>query len=1200
MKCPPIEVPEQLVTAIETGNLVVFAGAGVSRSAPADVGSYTELGARIAKKVGAGPAVSNELPDVYLARLHQEGLRVHEACQQIVGSATQPNDLHRLILALFRREQDIRIVTTNFDTLFQRAAAETKISLTSWMAPALPLGDDVRGVIHLHGSVDDPDPRHLVLTADDFGQAYLSRGWARQFILDLYARYTVLFVGYSHSDIPMQYLAYGLRSRGGQPRYALDLAKAEKKWINFGINGIAYPPDSDEGHSNLPMGLRAWLAELKRTPLGVEDRLDQILRSATDPAAAEEDFLIRALQSQSSATHFARYADPEGPRWVKWLDQKGLLKSYLQCDAPTAPREKWIVANWVGRVLARNNAATGLALVERHGELVGNVVWQTICDWLTYEPKLLSTADGRAWLAFLIHARTPRQHGPNLARLFDALATLEEWEGLTLVFESLVDPSIRLVEKGPLAPEKQVEAAITLDAEDHSFQLAWDVRIAPRLSDLAERLAPVIEAALQRSFRILLLSGEAEPHSCEALFTRTNIEIDEYRINARGVDLLANLFGDTLSALCKKRTGRIDDWVVRLVESANPILIRFGLFLLRQSGTMSPADKLQFVIARKLMYPPAHGAIREIYELLKQIYPSVDAEQKIALWRALEAECPQSSSNPEGEIKRDEIDRTCWHLAHDFPTDKEAIAARQRLSARNPKFTQGEPWKPGEFMRDGEPYRGEKSPRTVAELLGSEPSTDLEFLVSYQGDSWPSPSRPGLLQAIAMAAAQNASWMGKLFRSLAANAHWQSDIWPQILSSGRFANLDPTDAQWFLKDALPELLKTADNAPACARFIAHGTKVEEIRALPEVDLTARIGATAQIWQIVRSTFSVQDADPKTANWLNIAINHAPGWLAESWLIIQQVRFERAPDAEAEWPTELVEPVKQITSGTTHADLLGLAVFGQVLTFLRRISPTWTQDAMYPCLEFETFGDKAYIGWRSLIEYGGWTRDLLSDLLPILRRGLDKLVTHDEIGRALTQKIAGIAGTDASLLQRDDWLSTFLASLPPKRITSWTSALARSLGAATPQARSEIWMQWLQKHMHDRVAVNNPPSTGEERLELLRVAVSLRESFPEVVALLRRGPHPHLKHFIPRDIIETDLCELFPEHYLSALEWLLRGMEDHVYADDFFEKLLNRLPPRSSLLPLWTAVCEELSRLTHPKAKELLAAGKTRFAETTGS
>jgi len=59
-----------------------------------------------------------------------------------------------------------------------------------------------------------------VLTDRDFGQLYLTEGWARRFLQTMFERYTVLFVGYSHDDVVTSYLMRGCRQRRKE-RYAL-------------------------------------------------------------------------------------------------------------------------------------------------------------------------------------------------------------------------------------------------------------------------------------------------------------------------------------------------------------------------------------------------------------------------------------------------------------------------------------------------------------------------------------------------------------------------------------------------------------------------------------------------------------------------------------------------------------------------------------------------------------------------------------------------------------------------------------------------------------------------------------------------------------------------------------------------------------------------------------------------------------------
>ena len=110
--------------------------------------------------------------------------------------------------------------TTNFDLLFADAAQDVFPEQPELCkAPALPLGRTFNGIVHVHGCLDRP--RDMVLTDADFGRAYLTEGWARRFLVELFRSFTVMFVGYSHNDTVMKYLARALPARESKPRFAL-------------------------------------------------------------------------------------------------------------------------------------------------------------------------------------------------------------------------------------------------------------------------------------------------------------------------------------------------------------------------------------------------------------------------------------------------------------------------------------------------------------------------------------------------------------------------------------------------------------------------------------------------------------------------------------------------------------------------------------------------------------------------------------------------------------------------------------------------------------------------------------------------------------------------------------------------------------------------------------------------------------------
>ena len=48
-------------------------------------------------------------------------------------------------------------MTTNYDNMFEQVFEQMGIgNVKVYDAPALPLGDDLKGVVHIHGNVKEP------------------------------------------------------------------------------------------------------------------------------------------------------------------------------------------------------------------------------------------------------------------------------------------------------------------------------------------------------------------------------------------------------------------------------------------------------------------------------------------------------------------------------------------------------------------------------------------------------------------------------------------------------------------------------------------------------------------------------------------------------------------------------------------------------------------------------------------------------------------------------------------------------------------------------------------------------------------------------------------------------------------------------------------------------------------------------------
>ena len=142
-----------------------------------------------------GKALQEGKPeDCFLGKLQHARIDVHKrAARALTRDGLAPTDLHIDLLRLYSDVRRVKIVTTNFDLLFEQAADDVFGSKPEvFRAPALPLGKNFNGIIHVHGAVNRPD--EMVLTDADFGRGYLTEGWARRFLVDP--------VSYTHLTLP--------------------------------------------------------------------------------------------------------------------------------------------------------------------------------------------------------------------------------------------------------------------------------------------------------------------------------------------------------------------------------------------------------------------------------------------------------------------------------------------------------------------------------------------------------------------------------------------------------------------------------------------------------------------------------------------------------------------------------------------------------------------------------------------------------------------------------------------------------------------------------------------------------------------------------------------------------------------------------------------------------------------------------------
>jgi len=246
---------------------------------------------------------------------------------------------------------DGKLVTTNFDWGFEkgrnkilRGKPKPITKFTPHISPALPPGkrSSWEGLVYLHGKLNgSPDNRDLVLTAADFGKAYLLDGWARRFMIDLFRDYHVVFIGYSADDPTMSYLvkalaaeretsehykpAYAFAPFGGKGSPKTEI-EAEQAWEIKGITALTY--DSTHNHDTLWDQLDSWARDYRE---GLTGRQQKVALYGKAPPTRKDDPAISelawALKKDVVARYFSRLdgSDRPAPTWIPYLNEAGLF-----------------------------------------------------------------------------------------------------------------------------------------------------------------------------------------------------------------------------------------------------------------------------------------------------------------------------------------------------------------------------------------------------------------------------------------------------------------------------------------------------------------------------------------------------------------------------------------------------------------------------------------------------------------------------------------------------------------------------------------------------------------------------------------------------------------------------------------------------------------------------------------------------------
>lgn len=886
-----VNLPQAVLDAQSEGKLVLFVGAGASFDAPSALPLFDKLACKLAG-LARVPFDDKVALDFFLGTL-PEGFDTHRHTRDIIARPdSAPNATHDALVRVATSVGQMRIVTTNFDTHLSSAAAARGIEVSdTWTGPALPSGDDFTGIVHLHGSVLR-NPRELVLTDKDFGRAYLTNAWATRFLLSMFQTYTVLFVGYSHGDPIMRYLALGLPS--GTPRFAFIKADEthDSEWSRLGVQTVGYPVQNND-HTALLNALEAWDLRSRMGQTEHSARIVEIVTGGPTLAPVDFDYLVTQLKTTSGVDEFVRAVAVEETilqiAWLRWtedLPEFGAMFNGQEGDPATAVLGSWFCQDFLARPELHGVA---LQTVQRLGQAFSGGLFRA-AGWAALELSREDPDAGRRWKALL--ATSIQGHSAPVAteRLLPYQPT-DQAEDATLLRAAL-RPYLVLQRRWPFFGSEDPIAIP--DAEVH-----WTTKersLSKHLVKAVEMtahgdptLGSVLEDALSAAYD--LLDAYHGRRSWDPLsFGRSAIEPHGQDRHRRPADAVI----DALRTYGEKSLAVRPDLPRQWWSRDRALFRRLALHLLALDAHLSPDEKISWLLEQSVLFNS--DLKHEVYRLLKV---ATGKASKTVLDRLLAA-ARGGPDLPEGSPARNHqyaIYNLLLWIVEVAPEWSEAGAALAAAQAANPDFLPRDHPDLNRWMESGS--RGGNLPMEPEDFIKSfeeDPRTAVDNFLGqdYSGRNFDGPEWYDAL-ALVSRVAEVRPKIGDQFWSFIiemkdpeSQAH---DLRNAIVEGWAKATLGSDfDA---VTARVEEQMPNVESARAVGRFLLEQIRMQ-IESHDTLALTTMRRIALRLWQEHGQSFT-HDEGVDLYSFAPLYLNSWPGDLVQYWMTEVDRRWRQHRD-----------------------------------------------------------------------------------------------------------------------------------------------------------------------------------------------------------------------------------------------------------------------------------------------------------------
>lgn len=1135
------DIPEELIEHALAGRAVFLCGAGVSRRVGLPL--FKELTEKIYQRLGETRdndlaeqrAFGRDEYDRVLRALEKRLLksgdrsRVRAAC---AAELTAPKvDLadHKALLVLSRDKSGRpRLLTTNFDTLFEHASRAASPPVPSHAVKALPkpAGASDHGVLHLHGRIADEEldlsETDLVLTSADFGDAYLRDGWASQYIEDRTRTGVLVLVGYQAEDTAMRLLLETLDvDRERFPDlckiYAIDKGTpaSEATWAAKGIIAV-----EATDYEVLYSSIREWAKYATNPNDYAKARVAEILAKAPSDTSDFEREQLGFLIAHGDVASTLAVNNPS----LAWLPSLADLKLVVH-DQPG-------IVSWLERNLENPDAVKDAVA---NIALLGTKVADFLAFRLQRRQPPLDPLFATAWNLIVRHLKSAGRDGIGNG-WFDVEPRLVRGERTPEILAQLTDllrPSVRVSKRFSLedtrgAPVTDLRDLMAVDFEtDENIDAEEIVRLWPSTVPVEQdiRLLTRLTEALDQTLEDAVELGLEVPGAHSATDSDVPSVADHPQNHYRhGFLPIVRVMAEVWSHLAVKDPVEARKFVTRW--SQHKLNRRLALFAAADPAISAAAagEVLLRVPTEEFFFS---NSTVEVARLIKARWPELSEQTRLAVEQRLVAGPPVEGLREGLDVSR-MLDRARYDAIGNIKRDGYALtpttlAAYEDIVQRYPEW-QLRPAEQAGFHS----WTREVTSVDPADLHDLEAASDAELVGTALrldaharfGDNWTTLCNADPDRAL---------------RGLAAEAHagrWNAATWRPLLWS-KASPLNP---------AFNEELATTLLQWPMASF---GDIVGAVANWLDTPQGLALGDSFwMLWDKVLANLPDEEDDHDPARYFDQAINTPVGNLAEAIL-------KKMPSSEGDVAfIEKIEPrLNAVCELPDHNGVLVRVRLAADVAFLYARTPEWTTGHLLPLFD-----------WGQPLALAAWSaRRYANSIGPPALFALTKISFLEMFGRA----------DIPAKLKEDyaDWLVVPLFSnqaynagypLTPvesraalRRIGSnalWQVGhrFAIEMEAAAPAEKLKTWREVVGPVFRGTWPLDAELQTPRANFKLVQMLRATGEAFPEavddVIPLITQEPAARGTTVFSLRDADPALYKLAPRKLLDLLDAIVGAGE----------------------------------------------------------